>query len=379
MAVAVLAQADGAPASQGFTQHALAGSAARAHGLSGPDRLSPAAQALAPKKPSAFLRLFRRIAGAAGQKTPGAAPSGRAALVAGGTPSGREGGSAPETSSARARKKADETGELRAEAQAARAGRKPRRGGGARQGGLQAPDASIEAALPGPAPARHPRGLASQEAAAPAVEARREPRPAQARVFVVDLRARPAEGERPELHRASASPEREQGHHSFERVLLAREAGNAAERPLSSSSRAGPALPRSAQERLLPEIVHQAGIILRDGGEGEIRLVLRPEHLGSVRIRLHLGESSLEGRIVVDNSNVKELLDANLEGLKSALRQEGYASANIDVTVSGGGGERRELEPDPGLPAVAGRKAEEFERATPAMLDLGFTTVNLFV
>jgi flagellar hook-length control protein FliK len=137
-------------------------------------------------------------------------------------------------------------------------------------------------------------------------------------------------------------------------------------------------LPGSAlQERLLPEIVHQAGIILRDGGEGEIRLVLKPEHLGSVRIRLHLGESSLEGRIVVDNSNVKELLDANLEGLKSALRQEGYATANIDVTVSGDGGRRRQLEPDPALPAVADRSAGGFERAALAALDLGFTAVNL--
>jgi flagellar hook-length control protein FliK len=94
-----------------------------------------------------------------------------------------------------------------------------------------------------------------------------------------------------------------------------------------------------------------------------------------VRIRLHLGESSLEGRIVVDNSNVKELLDANMEQLKSALRQEGYASANIDVTVSGGGGERRGL--DTGQGAAAGRPAEEFQRATPAAWDLGFTTVNL--
>ena len=374
MAIAVPTQTAGAPASQGFTQRAAAGSAAQAHGLlrpggaAGPHGVSPAAQALAPKKPSAFLRLFRRIAGAAGQKAPGEIQS------------GREGGSATETSSARARKKAGEAAELRAEAQAARAGRKPRRGGGARQGGQQAPDASLEAALPGPAPARRPHGVAPQEAAAPAVEARREPRPAQARVFVVDLRTRSAEsGERPELRRAFAAPERGEAQHSFERVLLAREAGNAAESPRSSSSLTGPALPRSAQERLVPEIVHQAGIILRDGGEGEIRLVLKPEHLGSVRIRLHLGESSLEGRIVVDNSNVKELLDANLEQLKSALRQEGFASANIDVTVSGGGGERRELEPDPGLPAVAGRKAEEFERATPAVLDLGFTTVNLFV
>jgi flagellar hook-length control protein FliK len=174
--------------------------------------------------------------------------------------------------------------------------------------------------------------------------------------------------------------------------MPAREAGNAAPAAATvlSSLSAPPRSPASAtsptplsgsvlQERLLPEIVHQAGIVLRDGGEGEIRLVLKPEHLGSVRIRLQLGESSLEGRIVVDNSNVKELLDAHLEQLKNALRQEGYASANIDVTVSGGRDGRRGLSPDLALPAVFGRAAGDFERVTPAVLDLGFTTVNLLI
>jgi len=96
-----------------------------------------------------------------------------------------------------------------------------------------------------------------------------------------------------------------------------------------------------------------------------------------VRIRLHLGESSLEGRIVVDNGNVKELLESHLWELKSALRQEGYATANIDVTVSGDRERRRELEPDPALQAVAERSAGGFERAAAAALDLGFTAVNL--
>jgi len=244
--------------------------------------------------------------------------------------------------------------------------------------------AEAAAALLAPA-GRRPRGAASADHAPAAVEARRESRPAEVRVFVVDLRRRATEaGNSPEARQVAEPAGRDTGSHSFERVLLAREAGAGVESPreaqaglprspTSPTSLSGSALPRSLQERLLPEIVQRASIVLREGGEGEIRLVLKPEHLGSVRIRLHLGESSLEGRIVVDNSNVKELLDANMEQLKSALRQEGYASANIDVTVSGGGGERRGL--DTGQGAAAGRPAEEFQ--TPMAWDLGFTTVNL--
>jgi hypothetical protein len=383
------------PASQGFTPRPVA-------------EASPAAQALATKKPSGFLQLFRRIAGAAngtgnaagdrkasgglpsgsealsGRESPagrvlaeGRIPSGRAARPGRETARGSEDHPAPQTLSARSRKKAG-TREAEELASEARTARQVRRGGEARKGGRQAPEAALAAALPGPAPAQRPRGTSPREAEVQAVQARREPRPAQARVFVLDLRS--AEGENPgEPRRASAAPERAETS-SFERALLARESGASGAGARSPGSVSGSALPGSAlQERLLPEIVHQAGIILRDGGEGEIRLVLKPEHLGSVRIRLHLGESSLEGRIVVDNSNVKELLEAHLWELKSALRQEGYATANIDVTVSGDGGRRRELEPDPALPAVADRSAGGFERAIPASLelDLGFTAVNL--
>jgi len=374
--------------------------------LARPEGSSPAAQALDAKKPSGFLRLFRRIAGAAGaanrtgrpaggRKAPGEVAPATAALPAKALPSaggpaeggavpfaraarpGREtaasqGHPAPQALSGRARKKtaAAEAEELSSEARIARRAR------GAAVPGRQAPEAALAAAPAGPAPARRPRGASPREGEVQAVEARREMKPAQARVFVLDLRS--AEGENPgDARRASAVPERAEGS-GFEKVLLARESGSsgAGARPAvpgSGSALPGPAL----QERLLPELVHQAGIILRDGGEGEIRLVLKPEHLGSVRIRLHLGESSLEGRIVVDNSNVKELLESNLEGLKSALRQEGWATANIDVTVSGDGGRRRQLEPEAAPPAVAERSAGGFERAALAALDLGFTAVNL--
>ena len=366
-----------------------------------PDGVSPAARAL--RAPSGFLLLFRRLAGTPHQKPEGDKPPAvnrTAEATAAGTGPWKKTEN-PQAAEARAGAKPGAKPEAGAEAGAQKprrakpeAGAKAGREAGAKDEAGAKAGASSDAgegrpagaavALPAPA-GRRPRGAASPDHTPAAVEARRESRPAEVRVFVVDLRRRATEaGNSPEARQVAEPAGRDAGSHSFERVLLAREAGAGVESPReaqaglprSPTSLSGSALPRSLQERLLPEIVQRAGIVLREGGEGEIRLVLKPEHLGSVRIRLHLGESSLEGRIVVDNSNVKELLDANLEQLKSALRQEGYASANIDVTVSGGGGgggERRGL--DTGQWAASGRPAEEFQ--TPMAWDLGFTTVNL--
>ncbi len=215
----------------------------------------------------------------------------------------------------------------------------------------------------------------------------------ESRVFVVDLRrpARPSGagvGAEPQVETAARRPgagepaEREPASGlkatGFERQL----ARAVREAPPQESQQ--PPLFRALQERVIPQIVQRTGIILRDGGEGEIRLVLKPEHLGAVRVRLHLGESSLEGRIVVDNNIVKELLEANLEHLRDALRHEGFASPNIEVSVGGGRPEGRapeDGEPD-GEPLVhPSRPAREFEASAPLAWEagLGYSTVNIWI
>jgi flagellar hook-length control protein FliK len=122
---------------------------------------------------------------------------------------------------------------------------------------------------------------------------------------------------------------------------------------------------RAWQEKMVPELVKRTGIIVRDGGEGEIRLVLKPESLGSVRVRISINNNSIEGRIVVENNSVKELFDASLDNLKASLKQEGFQSASLEVAVGNqrNGREaedRRPLASSPGL--LLEEAAEEFDR-----------------
>ena len=93
---------------------------------------------------------------------------------------------------------------------------------------------------------------------------------------------------------------------------------------------------RSFQETLNNEIVRHSGIILRNGGEGELRLVLKPENLGSVRILLNLSGDHIEGQIIVENNTIKELFESHLLNLRNAFKEDGFESAALEVSVGNG-------------------------------------------
>jgi flagellar protein FlbC len=127
------------------------------------------------------------------------------------------------------------------------------------------------------------------------------------------------------------------------------------------------------------ELLRASNMIIRDGG-GEIRLVLKPESLGSIRIRMNLVDNHIEGRIVVDNSAVKQLVDGSIDALTRALTAEGFQTGSLQVSVGGqhADAERHSEEPPAGVRRVV---AQGFENNVPGVenLSLGDLLVNLFV
>lgn len=91
-------------------------------------------------------------------------------------------------------------------------------------------------------------------------------------------------------------------------------------------------------ETINKEIVKQAGIILKDNGKGEIKLVMKPESLGKVRIHLSLSDNNIAGRIIVDNNIVREIFESNLENLYKAFGSQGFENSGLEVSVQGKGG-----------------------------------------
>jgi hypothetical protein len=86
------------------------------------------------------------------------------------------------------------------------------------------------------------------------------------------------------------------------------------------------------------EIVQSARIVLRDGDSGTIRLRLKPESLGNVKIELNLTDNNISGRIVVESDEAKSAFERNMSELADAFRRGGFESASLQVSVGSGSG-----------------------------------------
>ena len=152
-------------------------------------------------------------------------------------------------------------------------------------------------------------------------------------------------------------------------------------KPVSVSSAHSQTPLERLREMAGSELVRASSLVLKDGG-GEIRLVLKPESLGSVRIRMNIVDNAIEGRIIVDSSAVKHVFDGSVDALRRALTAEGFQMGSLQVSVGGQNAEtggRRQQDDSPA--AVKRVAAGSFERNVPGAEDvsLGDLFVNLFV
>ena len=97
-------------------------------------------------------------------------------------------------------------------------------------------------------------------------------------------------------------------------------------------------LARELHENLNGDIVRHASVILKNGGEGLIRLSLRPEHLGNVKIRLEMSENKVVGRITVESGEALRAFEQELRSLEQDFRDSGFDGATLEMSVSSDGG-----------------------------------------
>ena len=150
-------------------------------------------------------------------------------------------------------------------------------------------------------------------------------------------------------------------------------------RPSAAAGRSESPFSAYVREQLGSEVVKQTGIILKNGNRGEIRLVLKPEHLGRVRMRVELDHNRLSGKIFVDSSFVKESFEQGLEELYRAFRSNGYETGTFEVLVDGrnegnGAGDKRK----DGLNA---KTLKQLDEAVPILEEIDYQSelINLVI
>ena len=106
-------------------------------------------------------------------------------------------------------------------------------------------------------------------------------------------------------------------------------------------TRAGTALEnmlaRELHQNFNGDIVRHASIALRNGGEGTIKLALKPESLGNVKIHLEMTENKITGRIVVESTEALNAFRKELSALEQAFRDSGFANADLDLSLTSDG------------------------------------------
>lgn len=83
------------------------------------------------------------------------------------------------------------------------------------------------------------------------------------------------------------------------------------------------------------ELVKTGSIVLKDGNQGTINLILHPEELGNVKIRLEISDNILTGRIMVESEEAFYAFKENLASLREAFTESGFDTAGFDLSWSG--------------------------------------------
>ncbi|MCC7263647.1 MAG: flagellar hook-length control protein FliK [Candidatus Latescibacteria bacterium] len=130
---------------------------------------------------------------------------------------------------------------------------------------------------------------------------------------------------------------------------------------------------------VMPQVVRGLATLVTEG-VSEMRLQLMPEDLGEIELRVRTSEGVVRGEMMVQNPEVKHLLDQHLDRLRDALQQQGLDLRGFDIGLSPDG---RFAQPDRsphGAPSQNGTRRQAAggasETAAPVLTPRGAKEVD---
>ena len=105
-----------------------------------------------------------------------------------------------------------------------------------------------------------------------------------------------------------------------------------------------PTLDLQAREPVLPKLTEHIKTLVHEE-RTEVRIQLKPEHLGELKIKLSLERGIMMAEFVVENEAVREVIASQLPQLHTALQEQGANVAEMMVNVGFGQGKRDDETP----------------------------------
>jgi len=122
----------------------------------------------------------------------------------------------------------------------------------------------------------------------------------------------------------------------------------------------------SVKADVFDQIVQRAAVHVKSG-QGEMRIDLKPEFLGHVRLQIVTENQQVTVRILTELPMVRDMIESGIQQLKSDLQQQGLRVERVEVAVAD------DPRQHPGRQARngAGRKGHADGNAVPAAAEIG--------
>ena len=85
------------------------------------------------------------------------------------------------------------------------------------------------------------------------------------------------------------------------------------------------------------DLVKTGSIVLQNNGKGSINLILHPEQLGNVKIKLELSENQVSGKIVVASREAYDAFKESISAIKEAFSASGFETGGFELAWGGSG------------------------------------------
>jgi flagellar hook-length control protein FliK len=99
---------------------------------------------------------------------------------------------------------------------------------------------------------------------------------------------------------------------------------------------------RQLEQSVITQVVEKLNVAMKTGIT-EIRVMLRPESLGEVQLKIKVEGDVVTGKMYVESQQVKHIVEANLQTLKDSLSQHNLSVGSFSVDVNHGNGTHQQM------------------------------------